>query len=202
MSVIPIGLEGSRISALVVGGGIVGTRKAAALAASGARVRVIAPAVSAELESLAATGDRVTLIREKYDSSMLGDERIVVVATNSTKLNAKIATEAAARGALVNRADAPDESHFHTMAVHRCGDIVVGVVAGGVPAAAARIRDAIAKRIDRRYAAAIEALRKMRFRAQATKPEEWAKLQEKLIGEEFCESVESGKFGEATTGWV
>ena len=61
MSAIPIALEGSRLSALVVGGGIVGTRKAAALAASGAKVRVIAPAMSAELESLAATGDRVTL---------------------------------------------------------------------------------------------------------------------------------------------
>jgi siroheme synthase-like protein len=200
MSAIPIALEGSRISALVVGGGIVGTRKAAALAASGARVRVIAPAISAELESLATSGDRVTLVREKYDSSMLGDEKIVVIATSSTKLNAKIASDAATRGAIVNRADAPDESDFHTMAVHRCGDIVVGVVAGGVPAAAGRIRDAIAKKLDGRYATAIAALRRMRFKAQATKPEDWAKLQEKLIGEDFCKNVESGKFAEDANG--
>src|SRR5438105_13746300 len=118
MSAIPIALEGSRINALVVGGGKVGTRKAAALAASGAHVRVIAPAISPELESLAASGDRVTLVREKYDPSMLGDEKIVVVATDSTKVNAKVATDAAARGAIINRADAPDESDFHTMAVH------------------------------------------------------------------------------------
>lgn len=202
MSAIPIAIEGSRIKALVIGGGIVGTRKAAALAASGAHIRVIAPEMSAELESLAASGDHVTLIREKYDASQLGDEKLVVVATSSTKTNAKAAAEAAARGALVNRADAPDESHFHTMAVHRCGDIVVGVVAGGVPAAAARIRDAIAKRLDGRYASAIDALRRVRFRAQATKPEEWAKLQEKLINDQFCANVESGKFAEETTGWV
>ena len=202
MSAIPIALEGSRINALVVGGGIVGTRKAAALAASGAHVRVIAPVISAELESLAATGDRVTLVREKYDPSMLGDEKIVVVATSSTKVNAKAAADAAARGALVNRADAPDESHFHTMAVHRCGDIVVGVIAGGVPAAAARIRDAIAKKLDGRYATAIAALRRVRFKAQATKPEEWAKLQEKLIDDDFCRNVESGKFAEDANGWA
>jgi siroheme synthase-like protein len=202
MSAIPIALEGSRVSALVVGGGIVGTRKAAALAASGAHVRVIAPAISPELESLAATGDRVTLIREKYDASMLGDEKIVVIATNSTKVNAKIAHDATERGALVNRADAPDESDFHTMAVHRCGDIVVGVIAGGVPAAAARIRDAIAKKLDGRYAGAIASLRRVRFKAQATKPEEWAKLQEKLIGEDFCKDVESGKFAEGASGWA
>ncbi len=201
MSAIPIAVEGSRISALVVGGGIVGTRKAAALAASGARVRVIAPVISPELESLGATGDRVTLIREKYDSSMLGDEKIVVIATSSTKVNAKIAHDAAERGALVNRADAPDESDFHTMAVHRCGDIVVGVIAGGVPAAAARIRDAIAKKLDGRYAGAISALRRFRFKAQATKPEEWAKLQEKLIGDDFCANVESGKFVEDAKEW-
>ncbi|MBA3646126.1 MAG: hypothetical protein H0W63_08090 [Gemmatimonadaceae bacterium] len=202
MSAIPIALEGSRISALVVGGGIVGTRKAAALAASGARVRVIAPAMSPELESLAATGDRVTLVREKYEPSMLGDEQIVLVATNSTKVNAKVASDAAARGALVNRADLPDESHFHTMAVHRCGDIVVGVIAGGVPAAAARIRDAIAKKLDGRYANAISALRRFRFKAQATKPEDWAKLQEQLIGDDFCAHVESGKFSEDANGWA
>lgn len=202
MSAIPIALEGSRLSALVVGGGIVGTRKAAALAAAGSRVRVIAPVMAPELESLAGSCDRVTLVREKYESSMLGDERLVIVATDSAKVNAKVAADATARGALVNRADAPDESDFHTMAVHRCGDIVVGVVAGGVPAAAARIRDAIAKRVDGRYAAAIAALRKARFRAQATKPEEWAGLQEKLIGPDFCEEVESGKFTEGTAGWL
>lgn len=202
MSALPIALEGSRISALVIGGGIVGTRKAAALVASGARVRVIAPEMSAELESLAGGCDRLILIREKFDSKMLGDERVVVLATNNSKTNAKIATEAAAKGALVNRADAPDESDFHTMAVHRCGDIVIGVVASGVPAAAGRIRDALAKRIDRRYAAAIDALRRVRFRAQATKPEEWAKLQEKLIGTQFCEDVESGKFAEGAAEWA
>lgn len=201
MSAIPIALEGSRIGALVVGGGVVGTRKAAAFAAAGARVRVIAPEISPELESLAATCDRVTVIREKFDSAMLGDEKIVVVATNSSRANAKIAAEAAAHGALVNRADAPDESHFHTMAVHRCGDIVVGVVAGGVPTAAARIRDAIARRIDGRYAAAIDALRRVRFRSRATKPEEWARLQETLIGADFCGDVESGKFAEGASEW-
>lgn len=202
MSAIPVALEGSRLTALVVGGGKIGTRKAAALAASGARVRVIAPAMSPELESLAATGGNVTLIRQKYETSLLADERIVVVATDSSKLNARIAAEAAERGALINRADAPDESDFHTMAIHRCGDIVVGVIAGGVPAAAARIRDSISKRLDGRYAAAIDALRRVRFRAQATKPEEWAQLQEKLIGPEFCDDVESGKFADRTTEWA
>jgi len=202
VSAIPVALEGSRITALIVGGGIVGTRKAAALVAAGARVRVIAPAISPELESLAAGSDRITLIREKYDAALIGDERIVIIATDSGKLNAKIAADAAERGALINRADAPDESDFHTMAVHRCGDIVVGVVAGGVPAAAGRIRDSIAKRVDRRYAAAIDALRRARFRSQATKPAEWTELQEKLIGPEFCADVESGKFAEGTAEWV
>ncbi len=202
MSVLPVALEGSRLTALVVGGGTVGTRKTAALVAAGARVRVISPAISHELDMLAINCDRVTIVREKYESSHIGDERLVVIATNSTKVNAKVASDAAERGTLINRADAPDESDFHTMAVHRCGDIVVGVVAGGAPAAAARIRDSIAKRLDGRYAAAIDKLRRVRFRAQATKPEEWALLQEKLIGAEFCADVESGKFAEDAKEWA
>ena len=52
------------------------------------------------------------------------------------------------------------------MAVHRSGDVTIAVSAGGVPGAAARIRDAIAERFDGRYERAVSALRGLRSRLQ------------------------------------
>ena len=51
MSDLPVALHGERITAVVVGGGSVGTRKALALVETGAQVRVVAPDVSQELEA-------------------------------------------------------------------------------------------------------------------------------------------------------
>jgi siroheme synthase (precorrin-2 oxidase/ferrochelatase) len=49
VNIIPPGFHGESVVALVVGGGRVGTRRALALLEGGARVRVIAPTVLAEL---------------------------------------------------------------------------------------------------------------------------------------------------------
>ncbi|HYU53263.1 MAG TPA: NAD(P)-dependent oxidoreductase, partial [Gemmatimonadaceae bacterium] len=53
MSDFPIALHGERITAVVIGGGSVGTRKALALVEAGAQVRVVSPVVSPGLEDAA-----------------------------------------------------------------------------------------------------------------------------------------------------
>ena len=50
MSDFPIALHGERVTAVVIGGGAVGTRKALALVEAGASVRVISPLATPELE--------------------------------------------------------------------------------------------------------------------------------------------------------
>jgi siroheme synthase-like protein len=196
----PIALHGERITAVVVGGGSVGTRKALALAKAGAQVRVVSPLVTSELEE-AEHLRRITILREPYRSSQLERANVVIAATDSREVNAQIAVDAHARGKLVNITDYPDEGNFHTMALHRSGDVTIAVSSGGVPGAAARIRDAIAERFDGRYERAVSALRGLRSRLIANGDDRWRALAPKLIGDDFCSSVEDGSFTEKVDSW-
>jgi siroheme synthase-like protein len=196
----PIALHAERVSAVVIGGGSVGTRKALALAEAGASVQVISPIVSQELEE-AEQLRRVTIVRDAYHARHLDHATLVVAATDSREVNAQIAVDANSRGKLVNITDYPDEGNFHTMALHRSGDVTIAVSSGGVPGAAARIRDAIAERFDGRYERAVSALRGLRSRLIADGDDRWRAAAPKLIGDDFCRSVEDGSITEKLDSW-
>ena len=95
MSGLPILVEGSALTVLVVGGGAVAVRKAAALASAGATVRVVARESSPEMHELAQSG-RVLLEERDYMPADIGDAMLVVAATNDRSVNATIATDARA----------------------------------------------------------------------------------------------------------
>ena len=200
MSDFPIALHGERLTAVVIGGGPVGTRKALALVEAGAQVRVVSPDVTPELAA-AERARRLSIARESYRADQLGDATLVIAATDSREVNAQIAVDAHSRGKLVNITDFPDEGNFHTMALHRSGDVTIAVSAGGVPGAAARIRDAIAERFDARYGRAVSALRGLRSRLIAGGDERWRDAAPKLLADDFCSSVEDGSFTQKVDTW-
>jgi siroheme synthase-like protein len=200
MSDFPIALHAERISAVVIGGGSVGTRKALALADAGANVQIVSPTVTAELRE-AERLRRVTIVPEVYHARHLDQATLVVAATDSREANAQIAVDANSRGKLVNITDYPDEGNFHTMALHRSGDVTIAVSSGGVPGAAARIRDAIAERFDERYERAVSALRGLRSRLIADGDDQWRAAAPKLIGDDFCSSVEDGSLKKKVDSW-
>jgi siroheme synthase-like protein len=184
-------LRGEAIRALVVGGGRVAARKARALLDAGATVRVVAPEVVEELSRM--DGPNLTIIRRGFSERDLEQANLVIAATDDRALNARVARLAAGGNRLVTVADAPAEGNFIGMATHRAGDLVIGVSAGGVPRAAARIRDAIAARFDARYARAIDVLRTRRRNLLDTgKRAEWQSATSELVDERFCARVESG----------
>ena len=187
-------LDGSRIRALIVGGGKVAHRKALALLDSGASVRVVAPEIGPGLR--AAAGPRLTFEERAYASTDIGDATLVIAATNVRAVNARVAADARAAGRLVNVSDAPAEGDWVTVATHRAGPLVIGVSAGGVPSAAARIRDAIGARFDARYGEALAALAVLRARGSA-----WDAAEPALVGPEFCERVERGEIAAQVAAW-
>jgi siroheme synthase (precorrin-2 oxidase/ferrochelatase) len=87
------------------------------------------------------------------------------------------------------------------MAVHRSGDVTIAVSSGGVPGAAARIRDAIAGRFDGRYERAVSALRGLRSRLLASGDDKWRDAARRLTGDDFCSSVEDGSFADKVESW-
>ena len=200
MSDFPIALHGEAIIAVVIGGGSVGTRKALALIEAGARVEVVSPSVTPELEE-AARSRKIELIRDSYRATHLERANMVIAATDSRETNAQVALDARVAGKLVNITDYPDEGNFHSMALHRSGDVTIAVSAGGVPGAAARIRDAIAERFDGRYERAVSALRGLRSRLMAADDDRWRAAAPALIGDDFCTSVEDGSLHQKMDSW-
>jgi precorrin-2 dehydrogenase len=202
VSALPLMLDGSMVSALVVGGGRVATRKVAALVDAVATVRVVAPEISAELTAMSGKTATLFLTRTRYASEQLGDALLVIAATNDASLNARIAADARAGGRLVNVVDAPELGNFVTPAVHRSGDVVVAVSTGGVPGAAACIRDAIARSIGQSYGAAVRELSALRRTLlDGGRRDRWTEASRSLVGTEFCRDVESGEFAARVAEW-
>jgi len=198
----PLVLDGKQIAALIVGGGRVAERKARSLLASGASVRVVAPACTAALHALAASEERLTLVERGYVSGDVGDALLVIAATDDADVNQCVARDAHALGRLVNVADDPAAGNCMTVASHRSGDLLIAVSAGGVPAAAARIRDCLAERFDERYAAAVGALQGLRRTLLARgEREAWRRALDALVPEHFCDAVERGAFPDEVARW-
>lgn len=103
----------------VIGGGRVGTRKVKHLARTGARVLLISPESSADLQALAAEG-AIEWIAEPYRRDMLNDYMpvLVIATTCDPRVNQTIAQDAHRIRALCNVANgSSDDSDFSNMAL-------------------------------------------------------------------------------------
>ena len=199
---LPLVVDGTQISALVVGGGTVATRKVLALRDGGATVRVRAPRLSDELTRRAARDEDLLIERRPYDEESIGDAMVIVAATDDRTLNLRIADDARRARRFVLVAGEPAAGNCAMPAVHRSGDLVVAVTSGGVPRASARVRDVLARRLDDRYAAAIRAMSRLRQRFLADNDRAgWRAAADVLLAEDFCETVENGVFSERLAAW-
>lgn len=202
MSAYPLTLEGTAISALVVGGGSVATRRVLGLLRAGAHVRVVSLTTTPEIDAAAARSDQITVRHGSYSASDIGTATLIIAATSDATLNAEVARDGRARGRLVNVVDVPDLGNCVTPAVLRSGELVVAVNAAGVPTASKRIRDEIGKRFDARYAAAIDALSSLRRRLiDSGDRARWGEASAELIGEHFCDQVEKGRLTKRVAEW-
>jgi precorrin-2 dehydrogenase / sirohydrochlorin ferrochelatase len=201
VSGLPILVEAAGLRVLVVGGGAVAARKLNPLVLGGARVRVVSPHAVDAIRALAASA-QVEWLEREYDGADIGDAQLVIAATERRTVNAAVADDARAAHRLVNVADAPAGGSFAMMAIHRSGGLVIGVSAAGVPGAAARIRDAIARRFDSRYARTLDHLATVRRRlVDRGESDAWRALAGKVIGRDFCHAVEEGTLDEQVASW-
>ena len=185
-------LHGDSIEALIVGGGAVAARKARALLVAGAHVRLVATAIGADVRALASLHERLHLEERPYAPGDVGSAQLVIAATGNRVVNRRVADEGHAAHRLVNVADDPARGNCRTTATHRAGDLVIGISAGGVPNAAARIRDSLAERFDERYGSAVFALATLRRRLiDAGDADAWHRAAEALIDDSFCDRVEN-----------
>jgi cobalt-precorrin 5A hydrolase/precorrin-3B C17-methyltransferase len=112
--------------AVVVGGGIVGTRKVQGVLAANGQVVLISPKATPVLVALAEAGQLVWEKRS-FQAGDVARADLIFAATDNRAVNAQVAAEARERGVLCNVADNPSEGDFHSAAVLRQDGLVIGV---------------------------------------------------------------------------
>lgn len=131
----PIVLDLRGRSALVVGLGPVGARKAAGLLAAGARVVGVDPA-----DGIAVPGEIVYIKEQFRVDHVLGQS--LVFAAGPPEVNRRVVAAANAAGIWVNAASGPESGDFAVPAVWRDGPVLLAVATSGAsPALSRSIRD-------------------------------------------------------------
>jgi uroporphyrin-III C-methyltransferase / precorrin-2 dehydrogenase / sirohydrochlorin ferrochelatase len=122
----------------VVGGGEVAARKTAALLAAGARVRVGAPVLNAQLAEWAALG-KIAYVPGNFQDRWLDDDVwLVIAATDDADVNRRVAAAANARRIFVNVVDDAHLSTFHVPAIVDRSPLIVAISSGGAAPMLAR----------------------------------------------------------------
>jgi uroporphyrin-III C-methyltransferase/precorrin-2 dehydrogenase/sirohydrochlorin ferrochelatase len=138
----PLFLKLAGRDVLVVGGGPVGTAKAQALVEAGARVTVVAPAISAELRALGAEG-KVTLAEREFVEAD-ADAAWFIVAAAPAEVNRAVAAAGETRRTFVLAVDDPASASAYGAGVVRRGGVTVAVSTDGrAPALAGLLREGI-----------------------------------------------------------
>lgn len=161
----PIFLKLENLHTLIVGGGYVGLEKITAVLNNSpeAKVTLVAPDISAEIEEIAASNSRITLIKRKFDEQDLAEKDLVIVATNDKAENARIKNLAAGRHLLCNVADTPALCDFYLSSVVQKGNLKVAISTNGMsPTMAKRLKEVLNDALPENLEAAMEQLKAVR----------------------------------------
>ncbi len=144
MNGLPVVLNVQGRRCVIVGGGPVAVRRAAALKEAGAHVTVIAATLDPDLAKL------VTKAEERpYRRGDLNGALLVVIATDDPAVNDAVTRDARDAGVLVNRADDASVGDLAIPAHAHHGPITLAVHTGGAsPTAAAAIRRELSEALD------------------------------------------------------
>ncbi|MWV46739.1 bifunctional precorrin-2 dehydrogenase/sirohydrochlorin ferrochelatase [Paenibacillus sp. HJL G12] len=191
---VPIMLDCEDRVCVVIGGGQVAERKVRELLAGSARVTVISPLVTPNLQEYYDQG-KLNWIPRKYAAGDLEGTFMVHAASNDAGVNAAVAAEAKTKGILANVADQPDLGSFIHPSVLRRGRLLIAVSTSGAgPLAARAIRRKLDEDYGTEYEEYLDALYHIRkaIQQQVNNPAVRQKLLRKASGPEMFETLRQG----------
>jgi siroheme synthase-like protein len=190
----PVSLALAGRKVLVVGGGRVATRRVEDLLATGARLEVVAPAVSVDITAWA-EGGRLSLARRPFEAGDLAGAWLCVAATDDPAVNRAVVVAAEAEHCFVSAAGAATASSARPLSVLRRGDLEVAVgTSGRAPAAAAWIRRKLATVVGEEYGVLVDLVAEVR--ADAGPNANW----QAALDSGILESIRAGRLDEARKG--
>jgi siroheme synthase-like protein len=166
----PIYLDIEDRNVVIIGGGNVCARKAETMMKYGARVTVVSPEFTEEIEQWAREGC-LALKRKEYDASDLDGAHIVIASTDIQAVNEQIAADCRARRIPVNVVDVTPLCEFIVPAIIESGSIQIAVSTGGKsPAVARTLKEDLQRSIGPEYAEVNDVLGTLRDGAKRVLP--------------------------------
>ncbi len=149
---------------LIVGAGSVAERKARLLLAAGAKLHVVAPAVSAQFQQWE-LDHSLTISRRHFRPTDVSGCFLVIGATNDSKVNAEIFAAADERQIFCNSVDDPDASSAIMPAIVDRSPLLVAISSGGkAPVLLRRLRESLERQLPQGLAQLAASLGQLRPR--------------------------------------
>ena len=166
----PVYLDIENRDVVVIGGGNVCARKVETMMKYGARVTVVSPEFTDEIEHWASEGC-IALRRKRYDHSDLQAANIVIASTDDQSVNEQIAADCRARRIPVNVVDVTPLCEFIIPAIVEKGSVQIAVSTGGKsPALARTLKEDLQRMIGPEYAEVNDLLATLRDGAKKVLP--------------------------------
>jgi precorrin-2 dehydrogenase/sirohydrochlorin ferrochelatase len=199
MGYLPIFIDVSDRTCVVIGGGEIAERKTRSLIEGGANVVVISPKVTAGLAAMNHAG-AVRHLARTYRPGDLAGAWLAFDATGDDATTLAIVAEARERGVPINVADEPERCTFIAPSVLRRGGLQLAVSTGGAsPALARRIREELEGQFGREYELIVELLARARQWLRMHEPDqaERARRLGMLVHSDLLESLKASDFAAA-----
>ncbi len=164
----PIYIDIENRDVVIIGGGNVCARKAETMLKYGARVTVVAPHFTGDIEQWARDG-KLAIKRKAYDHGDIEHANLVIASTDDQTVNEQIAHDCRARRIPVNVVDVTPLCEFIVPAIVESGAIQIAVSTGGrSPALARTLKEDLQKMIGSEYAELNDVLGSLRDGAKAS----------------------------------
>jgi len=187
-----LNIEGRKC--VVIGGGNVASRKVPPLLDCGAKVLVVSPEISSEMERFVKSGE-VEYIAGKFEPSHLSGAALVIGSTDDAKVNRMVYEECKARNIPVNVVDQPELCTFIVPSLVKRGDLMIATsTSGKSPAVAKRVRKTLEKDFGEEWGAYLDMMGRARIRLMekvSEQPEREAILN-RLADSPMFELIKSG----------
>lgn len=161
MNYFPIMLNIDHKKVVVVGGGQVARQKIQALLPTKAKITVVSPTVTDEIETYVYEG-KVRWINRYFEPTDLEGATLIFAVTDQKEVNDAV-EQATQPWQLLSRADAKGRVDFINPAVVRRGDLTLTVATSGAhPGLTRKLKEDLAAQFDETYSDYIEFLKKAR----------------------------------------
>jgi uroporphyrin-III C-methyltransferase/precorrin-2 dehydrogenase/sirohydrochlorin ferrochelatase len=197
MDYLPINLDIKDKPTVLIGAGVVATRKARLLLNAGANLTVVAPAITEELDQLLKAHGGIWQ-QARYRETDLHGRVLAVAATPDGEVNRQIYRDANALNIPVNVVDAPDLCTFIFPSIVDRSPLVIAISSSGKsPVLARLLRRKFEAMIPAAYGKLAEFAGRMRQRVKGRIPEEtprrlfWEQLVEGAIAEQVLAGNET-----------